>query len=133
MGLRVRNRTKTFHVKHFGTIGTTPDELFRWFERGFRGREDPWCGGRHFDMALMELREARTMADRDDRRCGKYFGKGLVDLGFHGFVHRRGRLVEEEPIGLRQYGAGDREALLLASRKPLLPNSFDIELGDEVT
>ncbi len=83
-------------------------------------------------MALVELRETRAMADRNDRRRGEFLGEGFVDLGFHVFVHRRRGFIEEEPIGLRQYGAGKREALLLAAGKPLLPDFLGIECADEI-
>ena len=83
-------------------------------------------------MALVELRETRAVPNRNDRRSGKFSGKDFVDFGFHRFVHRRRGFVEKQPIGLGQYRAGDRKALLLAAGKALRPIVLDIEFAGEI-
>ena len=64
------------------------------------------------------------------------FGQALferrVDVGFERFVERGGGFVEEEPVGLREQRARDRDALLLAAREALSPIAFLIELALEL-
>jgi hypothetical protein len=106
--------------------------LLRRFEGYLGRREYAYAGRPHFDMTLVELRETRAVPNRNDRRAGKFSGKDFVDFGFHRFVHRRRGFVEEEPIGLGQYRASNRKALLLAAGKPLRPIILGIELADEL-
>ena len=107
-------------------------DLLRGFE-GYLGRREYAHARRpHFDMALVKLRETRAVPNRNDRRAGKFSGKDFVDFGFHRFVHRRRGFVEEEPIWLGQYRAGNRKPLLLAAGKPLRPIILDFKFADEI-
>ena len=72
------------------------------------------------------------MADRDDRRVRQPLLDDPVDRFLGRLVEGRRRLVEEEPVGLREERARDREALLLAERQGLRPERFLVEPVDEM-
>ncbi len=69
----------------------------------------------------MVLHERGTVRDRDDRRARKPLAEQLVEARLGLLVETRRGLVEEDPIGLDQERARQRQALLLAARKELLP------------
>ena len=60
--------------------------------------------------------------------AGQLLGDDAIDLRFARFVERRRRLVEKQPVGGRQQGAGDGEALLFAARQAHLPIVGLVEL-----
>ncbi len=71
------------------------------------------------------------MADGDDGRLRQRLDDGLVEGRLADLVDGGRRLVEEEPVGLAEDGAGERQALLFATRKDLVPGGLLVEARDE--
>src|SRR5829696_7970143 len=85
-------------------------------------------GGRPELDQLAEIHEGRELRDAgrllhvvghdDDRELGAQLLDQFFDLAGRDWVERRGRLVEQDQLGLLGDGAGDAEALLLAAGQP---------------
>ena len=62
----------------------------------------------------MEGTQRRAMAHAEYGRPREPLAHQSIEPRLRGLVHRRGRLIEEEPIGLLDERAGEGDALLLA-------------------
>ena len=83
--------------------------------------------------AAMEGGEVGAMGNADEGRLGQTLQQQLVERRLGLRIERRGRLVEEQPVGPLQEGAGQRQTLLLARRETAIPLMALIELVDIVT
>ena len=72
---------------------------------------------RHFQMALMELRQGRAMADGDDCGVRQALRQHGVEFRLQLFLDGGRGFVEQQPVGTRQQGARNRQTLLLAARQ----------------
>src|SRR6185295_3992943 len=75
----------------------------------------------HVDIAAVQRLQGRSVSDRDDAGARQFLAQKFIHYAFAGFVERRRRLIEKQPIGCEENGAHEREALLLSEREPLLP------------
>ena len=80
---------------------------------------------------VVEGGDRRAMRDGDDRGLGQAALQRLVEMRLRLRVEARGRLVEEQPIGLRQQGAGEGDPLLLAAGKALRPVLVLVQMRNE--
>jgi len=72
----------------------------------------------------------------EDERCpmvtmvvlGSRLHQHPVEFGLELLVERRGRFVQQQPVGLLEQRTGDRQALLLAAGEALRPNFLAVEL-----
>src|SRR5689334_14462141 len=71
--------------------------------------------------APVECLQARPVPDRYYGRLRQLLGNQLVEACLRGFVQRRRRLVEEQPVGLLQERPRDADTLLLAAGKLVCP------------
>src|SRR5262249_52468522 len=76
---------------------------------------------REAQLSLVIGGERVAIADADHRGVRQGARDLAVKRRLLYLVHGRGRLVEEEPVGLVKKGAGDRQALLLARGQHLAP------------
>ena len=87
-------------------------------------------GGQHFsrraiaaDLAAIQhqhmigiFNARNTLRNDKDGGAGDLFGKAAADLGVRRRINRRGRVIQNQDLGLFQQGAGNAQALLLAAR-----------------
>jgi hypothetical protein len=62
----------------------------------------------------MERAQRPPVAHAEHGRARELLAHQLIEARLGRLVHRRGRLVEEEPVGLLDESAGEGDALLLA-------------------
>src|SRR5438093_3287437 len=72
------------------------------------------------------------MADAEERGLRQPLAHELVETRFGRLVHRRGRLVEEEPLGLLHQRARKGDALLFAGGELLRPVGILVEAAGEL-
>src|SRR6516164_10084002 len=87
---------------------------------------------RKLEEPAVELNKTRAVADGDDSRIGQPVEQQAIKLGLGRLVQGGCRLVQEQPIGLLQERAGDRQTLLLAARQLVGPIGGLIELVTKV-
>ena len=92
----------------------------------------PRCFRRQLEEAVVELNETRAVAYGDDRRVWQPREEQAIKLRFGRLVQGGCCLVQEQPIGLLQKRAGDRQPLLLASRQLVGPIGGHVELVAQV-
>ena len=68
----------------------------------------------HHELAGVERAQRRPMADAEHRRLREPLAHQPIEARLRRLVHRRGRLVEKEPVGLLDQGPREGDALLLA-------------------
>src|SRR5262245_24700955 len=89
-------------------------------------------GELHHEPARVEGVQGGSMADAEQRRLGKPLAHQPIEAGLRRLVHRRGRLVEKEPLRLLDQRAGEGDALLLSGREPESPVGGLIEARGEL-
>ena len=72
-------------------------------------------------MLLVEARHRRSVRDGHQRGVRQPLLQDVVQLVLGLRIEAGGRLVQEDPVRLRQQRAGQRDALLLAARQALRP------------
>ena len=68
-----------------------------------------------YDDAVGAANGRESMGNQQGRLAAREFGKALEDFVFGPRVERRGRLVEDQHVGVAHRGAGDRDLLPLAA------------------
>ncbi len=71
-------------------------------------------GGLHFELTGVEGAQGRPMAHAEHGRPREPLAHQPIEARLRGIVHRRGRLVEKEPVRLLHQGPREGDALLLA-------------------
>ena len=74
----------------------------------------PFAIGLHHEPARVEGTQRRPMAHAEHRRPREPLAHQPIEPCLRRLVHRRGRLVEKEPVGLLDQGSREGDALLLA-------------------
>jgi hypothetical protein len=78
-------------------------------------------------LAAVECLQFGTMPDAHDRGVRKLLRQETHQSALPHRIERRGRLIEDDDVGLVQEDAGEREALLLSARQRLVPGPFFVE------
>ena len=80
----------------------------------------------------MEGGDRRAVGDGHQRRIRQPRLQRAIKFGFRLRIQAGGRLVQEQPVRLRQQGARQCDALLLAAGQLLRPVLVVVEPGDEL-
>src|SRR5688572_29993935 len=86
----------------------------------------------HQKLARVEGTQRRAMAYAEYGCAGKPLAHESIETRLRGLVHRRGRLIEEQPLRLLHQRAGKGDALLFAGGKLQRPMASLIEPPGEI-
>ena len=89
------------------------------FGRGghFHNGGGPAPIGPYQKLASLERTQCRPMTDAENSRAGKPLAQQSIETRLRGLIHRRGRLIEEQPLRLLYQRACKGDALLFAGEK----------------